>query len=65
MSKRILLVNSDCLGSSSLSALLTQEDCECVYAEDSARAVREAKTQSVDLVPVPYTHLTLPTNYYV
>lgn len=50
MSKRILLVNSDCLGSSSLSALLTQEDCECVYAEDSARAVREAKTQSVDLV---------------
>ena len=59
--QRILVVDDEADIRGLLSEILAEEGYEIEVAADAASARRAAARQEPDLVPVSYTHLTLPT----
>ena len=61
MSARILVVDDLLPNIRLLEVKLTAEYYDVVTASNGEEALEKAKSLKLDLIPVSYTHLTLPT----
>ena len=65
MGKKVLVVDDERLIVKGIKFSLVQDDMEVDCAYDGEEALEMAKKTEYDIVPVSYTHLTLPTTPYV
>ena len=61
MAVKVLVVDDEKLIVKGLKFSLEQDDMEVECAYDGEEALEYAKNNQYDIIPVSYTHLTLPT----
>ena len=61
MAKKVLVVDDEKLIVKGIRFSLLQDGMEVDCAYDGEEALNMAKANSYDMIPVSYTHLTLPT----
>ena len=61
MSRKVLVVDDEKLIVKGIRFSLEQDGMEVDCAYDGEEAVEKAKDKKYDIIPVSYTHLTLPT----
>ena len=63
--QKILIVDDDANIAELISLYLTKECFDTMIVEDGESALRAVDTFAPNLIPVSYTHLTLPTKRIV